>query len=409
MTGDHLNRAAPDEVGFCPARLQHLADTISRDVDAGRIPGAVMLIARHGRPVMFEAFGFADPETKSPMRIDSLFRIASLTKPIASVAAMILVERGDLSLDDALGLHIPKLAEARPQSGDSGLRPITVHDLFRHTSGYTYGFGSSLLDARYRRLNVLDTRQTAAEFIDKLREIGLASVPGTTFEYGVSTDVLGHVIERVLSTDLAEALRRLVLEPLGLQDTGFHITDRTKGRLAQAAIDPATGRRYWMPSFHETDEQPTWYSAGGGLLSTARDYYIFFQSLLDDLAQCRGRLLGAKTLGWMTSNHLPPQVRYGDTVPMIGTLAPTPERGQGFGLGFLVRLATGLNSMPGSVGDFSWAGISGTYAWVDPREDLVCVFMTQAPNERARYRSLIRRLVYGSMRNAYPPEAAKNI
>ena len=398
MSEDQINRVTPEEVGFCSKALRRLTDTICRDVDAGRIPGAVVLVARQGKVAMLDAFGFSDPDTRSSMRTDAVFRIASLTKPIASVAAMMLVERGELALDDPLGLYIPELSDIRPQTNVEGTRPIKIHDLFRHTTGFTYGFGSSLLDERYRHLNVLDNRQSTGEFIAKLAQLGLASVPGTTFEYGVSTDVLGHVIERVLSEDLERALKHLVLAPLGLQDTSFLLTTASKARLAQAFRDPATGERLWMPSYHETDEAPTWYSAGGGLLSTAQDYYTFFQAVLDDHQRNQGRLLARKTLAWMTSNHLPPGICYGETTPGLGSLAPMPDRGQGFGLGFLIRVDAGLNSVPGSVGEFSWAGISGTHAWVDPQEDIVCVFMMQAPNERARYRSLIRRMVYASLR-----------
>jgi CubicO group peptidase (beta-lactamase class C family) len=380
-----------------------LSESIRRDVEAALLPGAVVLIARSGMPVMFEAFGTVDPDTNAPMRKDSIFRLASLTKPITSVAAMMLVESGDLSLDDTLGQHIPELAHARSLSGHGSARPVTVHDLLRHTAGFTYGeFGSGPVHESYRRLNILNVRQTSQDFIRKLAQIPLAFAPGTTFEYGVSTDVLGCVIERILSDDLESILKRLIFAPLGLSDSSFLLAEGSASRLAQALRDRDTGQRPWMASYHDTEEWPNWHSAGSGLLSTAHDYFVFLQTLLDDLQQGRGRLLGRKTIAWMTSNHLPPDVAYGEYMPTLGPMSPLPERGQGFGLGFLVRLETGRNSIPGSVGDFSWAGISGTYAWVDPTEDLVCVLMAQVPTERTRYRVLMRQMVYQALLKKFP-------
>lgn len=403
MSAPSINCVPPEQVGVCSKRLGRVSEIIGRDVEAGRIPGAVVLVARSGRPVLFEAFGEADPDTHLPMKKDSIFRLASLTKPMVSVAAMMLVERGDLSLDDALGQHIPELGDLRCL-GDSGpARPVTIHDLLRHTSGFTYGeFGTGPVHQSYRDLDVLDCRQSPEGFIGKLAKIPLAYRPGTTFEYGVSTDVLGLVIERIRSQDLESALKHLIFAPLELGDSSFLLAKDSTTRLAQALRDRSTGQRPWIASYHDTEEWPNWYSGGGGLLSTAADYFVFLQALLDDLLRGRGRLLGRKTLAWMTSNHLPPGVAYGEYMPTLGAVAPMPERGQGFGLGFLVRVQQGRNSIPGSVGDFSWAGISGTYAWVDPVEDLVCVFMMQAPGERSRYRALMRQTVYQALTKTTP-------
>jgi CubicO group peptidase (beta-lactamase class C family) len=391
-----VGRILPEQVGVCSTRFRRLSETIRSDVEAGRIPGAVVLVARSGRPLTFEAFGSVDPDTKAAMRPDSIFRLASLTKPITSVATMMLVERGDLSLDNTLGQHIPELSQARSLC-DGGL-PVAIHDLLRHTAGFTYGeFGSGPAHESYRRMDVLDSRQSSDDFIRKLAQAPLAFAPGTTFEYGVSTDVLGCVIERILSDDLESIFNRLIFAPLGLGDTSFLLPEGASTRLAQPFRDPDTGQRPWLPTYRDSEDRPNWYSGGGGLLSTARDYFIFLQTLLDDLLLGRGRLLGRKTLAWMTSNHLPLDVAYGEYMSTLGLMAPLPERGQGFGLGFLVRIEPGRNSVPGSVGEFSWAGTSGTYAWVDPAEHLVCVFMMQAPNERIRYRALTRQLVYQAL------------
>ncbi|MBR0713940.1 serine hydrolase [Bradyrhizobium liaoningense] len=388
----------PEEVGFCPTRLARLGEVIKQQVESGIIPGAVVLLARFGKPVIFESFGYCDPAREVPMRRDSLFRLASLTKPITSVAAMILVERGMLSLDEPVARYLPEFDGLCCRSS-AATPPIKVHDLLRHTSGFTYGdFGSGPIHESYRRLNVLDPQQTSSDLVEKLARIDLLYVPGSTFEYGMSTDVLGLIIERLLARDLQGALHDLVLAPMGLDDTGFLLSSRSQSRLAQPFRDQASGRMPWMPAFWESNVSPSWYSGGGGLLSSAHNYYAFLQTLLDDLVHDQGVLLSRATASWMVANHLPAQVNFGAYMPSLGALAPLPELGQGFGLGFLIRTHRGLNSLPGSVGDFSWAGISGTYAWVDPAEEMVCVFMMQAPDQRHHCRRLLRQLVYQALR-----------
>jgi CubicO group peptidase (beta-lactamase class C family) len=232
---------------------------------------------------------------------------------------------------------------------------------------------------------------------EKLSKIPLAYQPGTTFEYGMSTDVLGHIVERVTAQSLEDVLKSLILRPLGLSDTTFILDHRHHGRLAQASRDAATAVRPWMPVYHDSYDPPRWHSGGAGLLSTAHDYFAFLQMLLDGGTSHELRLLASKSVDWMVSNHLPPNVGYGEYMETLGMMSPTPERGQGFGLGFLVRLELGRNSVPGSIGDFSWAGVSGTYAWADPVERLVVVLMMQAPSERTRYRALMRQLVYQAL------------
>jgi CubicO group peptidase (beta-lactamase class C family) len=392
---------APEDVGLYPDRLRRLSDCISRDVDEDRIPGAVVLIARYGQVAFFEAFGFSDPDTRTPMSRDSLFRLASLTKPMTCAAAVMLVEKGELFLDDPLSKHIPEFEGLRAQAGGpqkQRIREATLHDLFRHTAGFTYGeFGTSAVHQSYRQLQVLDNAQTSREMAEKLSKIPLAYQPGTTFEYGMSTDVLGHIVERVTAQSLEDVLKSLILRPLGLSDTTFILDRRHHGRLAQASRDAATAVRPWMPVYHDSYDPPSWHSGGAGLLSTAHDYFAFLQMLLDGGTSHELRLLASKSVDWMVSNHLPPNVGYGEYMETLGMMSPTPERGQGFGLGFLVRLELGRNSVPGSIGDFSWAGVSGTYAWADPVERLVVVLMMQAPSERTRYRALMRQLVYQAL------------
>lgn len=390
----------PEQVGLCSIRLQRLSDRISREVDERKIPGAVILVARYGKIAFFREFGFSDPDTQIPMAKESLFRVASLTKPVTCTAAMMLVEKGELLLDEPISKYLPEFQGVRVQAatGQEASREPTIHDLFRHTAGFTYGeFGSGAVHQMYRHLDVLDSAQTSQEMAAKLSTIPLVYQPGTTFEYGMSTDLLGHAIERLTGESLGDLFKSLILEPLALRDTGFILDDRHRTRLAQPARDPATAARPWMPVYNDSYVAPRWHSGGGGLLSTAYDYYAFMQMLLDGGSANGRRLLASKSVDWMTSNHLPPDVSYGEYMPALGVMAPTPARGQGFGLGFLVRLEQGRNSVPGSVGDFSWAGVSGTYAWADPRERLVAVLMMQAPGERTRYRALMRHLVYQAL------------
>lgn len=395
MTASPLPTTEPEALGLCSRRLGQFAAFLQRDVDTGRLPGAVALIARHGQIGFFEAFGNQDPDTGQPMRHDSVFRLASLTKPITSVAALMLVEQGLLRLDQPIADYLPELAQPTVAGNQPG-RPATVHDLLRHTAGFTYGeFGDGPIHARYRDLKLLDPAQTATEMIEKLARIPLLYPPGTTFEYGMSTDVLGHILERRSGCDLETLFRTLIFDPLGIMDTSFLIRPPLSPRLAQGRRD-AEGRRPWMPVFRDDETPPNWYSSGSGLVGTAHDYFLFLQNLLDGLTAAAG-LLAPKTLAWMTANHLADGVSYGTYMPALGLLSPQPERGQGFGLGFLIRLAPGLNSAPGSVGDFSWAGVSGTYAWADPAENLIAVLMTQAPQERDRLRAVTRQFVYQSL------------
>lgn len=396
MTASSLPIAAPETLGLCPRRLTQFGDFLRRDIETGRLPGAVVLIARHGQIGFFEAFGQQNPETGQPMQRESVFRLASLTKPITSVAALMLVEQGLLRLDQPLAEFVPEFAHLSVADGRPA-RPATLHDLLRHTAGFTYGeFGDGPVHARYRALNPLDPAQTAGEMIGKLAQLPLLYSPGTTFEYGMSTDVLGHILERRSGCDLETLFRTQIFAPLGMVDTSFLLRPPLAPRLAQAVRDP-DGRRPWMPVFRDDDTPPNWHSGGSGLVGTAQDYFLFLQNLLDGLTCAAPSLLAPKTLAWMTANHLADGIAYGAYMPALGLLSPQPERGQGFGLGFLIRLATGLNSAPGSVGDFSWAGVSGTYAWADPSEGLVAVLMTQAPQDRDRLRAVTRHFVYQAL------------
>ena len=391
----------PESIGFASGRLARIGEAFGRDVDRGAIPGAVVLIARHGRLAYLEAFGYRDREAGAPMTVDAVFRIASMTKPVASVAAMMLVEEGRLQIAHPVSHYLPELKDLKvgvETGGRLALEPPrrepTVQDLMRHTSGLTYGqFGDTAVKQAYRDADAMDFRQTNAELVAKLARIPLAYQPGTVWEYGMSTDVLGRVVEVVSGQDLDAFAAERICAPLGMRDTGFHARD--PGRLAEPQVNPATRER---PPMFDVTRRPNWISAGGGMVSTAPDYARFARMLLDGGEFGGRRLLSPATVAWMTSDHLPPGVGYGPFTPLVfGAVAPTPEFGYGFGLGFGVRKEPGRSPLPGSVGDYYWSGVTGTYFWCDPCEKLLAVLMMQSPENRLHYRALLRQLVYQAL------------
>lgn len=399
---------SPADLGFVPERLQRLTDALATDVEKGAIPGAVILVARHGTIAAHAALGYRDREAGIPMPLDAVFRGASVTKPLVVAAALTLVDEGALQLAAPVSRYLPALAsmevgvETVAADGTRTLarvpaeREITVQDLMRHTAGFTYGaFGDSLVQRAYRAADVVDTQQTNAELVAKLAALPLAYQPGSTFEYGMSTDVLGAALEAVAGLPLDRLLAERITGPLGMPDTGFRLAD--PARLAHPQIDPATGERPDLRGLFDPDNPPRWFAGGSGILTTAADYARFAQMLLGGGVLNGVRVLGRKTVDLMTSNHLPPGVAFGPFTPELGVTAPFPWFGQGFGLGVSVRIDAGRNPNPGSVGDFSWSGISGTFFWADPQERLLAVLMLQAPAVRVYYRSLMRALVYQAL------------
>ena len=397
----------PEDVGFSSERLKRVTDAFQSEVDKGAIPGAVVLIARNGKIAYFEAFGFQNRENKEPMKTDAIFRIASMSKPITSVAVMMLVEEGKIQLLDPVSQYLPEfkgvqvgVEKLNTTTGNSELigepprQEMTIQDLLRHTSGLTYGiFGKSLVKQAYNEANLFDRNQTLAEFVSKIAKLPLAYHPGTTWEYSHSTDVLGRIVEVVSGVTLDQFVADRIAKPLGLSDTGFYVPAEKLDRLAETQIDPTTGKRW--PTFDVTN-RPNWLAGGSGMVSTASDYVRFAQMLLNGGELDQVRLLSPRTVSFMTSDHLWPGVAFSPvTLNLFEPLgiAPTPKVGQGFGLGFVVRTQEGRNPMPGSPGEYFWAGIWGTAFWVDPKEKLITVLMMQAAPLQARYyRSLIRNL-----------------
>jgi CubicO group peptidase (beta-lactamase class C family) len=397
-TGLGLPRAErPEQVGLSSERLERITATLNADIAAGVIPGAVLAIARAGRIGYAEALGSRDREADAAMGFDAIFRIASMTKPIVSVAAMALAEEGRLDIGAPVADYIPAFAE--PTVGPErakARRTMTVQDLLRHTSGLTYAaFGDSPVQMIWRDANLMDDNQTNEELVGKLARLPLMSEPGTTWEYSMSTDVLGRVVEVASGKSLAGFIAERVTLPLGMADTGFAATGDKAARVAEPLVDKATGKK---PPMRNPAKEGRWHSGGGGLVGTAADYIRFCQMLLNGGELDGVRILAPKTVRLMASQHLPPDVQYGETArSRFGQLAPVPEMGYGFGLGFAVRLAQGRSPVPGSVGEFFWGGVTGTYFWIDPQEQMVVVLMLQAPDQRLRYRYLTRRLVYGAV------------
>ena len=380
--------------GFAPERLARMEAVVQADIARGRIPGAVLVVYRNGEVVLNKAYGVQDPASGKPMRIDSIFRIYSMTKPIVTVAAMMLVEEGRLFLSDPVSKHIPELkglkvgVETKDTTGKPVLeivaaqREMTVQDLMRHTSGLTYGvFGKSMVKDLYTSNKVDASDHSNAELVKKLAGVPLHYQPGTTWEYGRSTDVLGHVIERVTGMDLDRVLEERILKPLGMRDTAFFAEPAKHSRLAEAfAKDSDSGAAI---DLLKVKEKPRYLAGGQGMVSTAGDYLRFAQMLLNGGQLDGVRIVSRKTVEYMASDHL-------------GAIRG-PAPGYGFGLGFAVRTGAGVASTPGTVGDYNWAGLGGTYFWIDPRERLIAIWMMQAPNQRTYYRELYRDMVYGAM------------
>jgi len=406
---------SPEEVGLSSERLKRITISMQKDVDQGRIPGAVVIILRQGKIAYFEAFGYQDREKKIPMKRDSIFRIASMTKPITSLATMMLVEEGKIQLQQPVSLYLPELKDLKvgvektdPATGKTTLvlvpaeREMTVQDLLRHTSGITYGlFGKSMVKDLYLKGaqgNPLSFDQNNAQMVTKFSKLPLQYQPGTTWDYSQSPAILGRIIEVVSGMELDAFIAQRIAKPLKLKDTAFWAQGPQRlARVAEAQVDPKTGKK---PAIRGTDvsKRPQWISGDMGMVSTASEYARFTQMLLNRGTLEGVRLVGPKTIDLMTANHLPPGIKYppGAWKQFLGTL-PSPEAGQGFGLGFCVRTEPGVNPSPGSVGDYYWSGIYGTYFWVDPKENLTAVLMLNAAPQARYYRALMRDYVYQAL------------
>jgi len=391
--------------GLLPGVLVHIDDYVRADIAKGVVPGATMTVVRHGKVAYRRAWGERDPTNSAPMTDDAIFRIYSMSKPITTVAAMMLVEEGRLGLQEPVAKYIPQFANVKvgvERNGDNGQRvldlvdpkqPMTIQDLMRHTSGITYGFfGDSLVKKAYTDSQITRGDFDNAEFADRIAKLPLAYQPGTTWDYSHSTDILGRVIEVVSAKSLYAFEKERILDPLGMRDTSFYVKDQSKWpRIAEPlANDRAIGRD---AEFGDPRVPRRWESGGGGMVSTTADYARFLQMLLSGGRLDEHHYLSPKSIAAMTSNQIGPAA---GIVPGPFYL---PGPGFGFGLGFAVRTEPGVAPQLGSVGEYFWSGAGGTTFWVDPSEDLFVVFMMQSPAQRLRYRIALHNMVYGALEN----------
>jgi CubicO group peptidase (beta-lactamase class C family) len=371
-----------------------MSDAFKREIDKGTVPGLTVLVARRGQVGWFEALGRQSPAAATPMSRDSIFRIFSMTKPIVSVGIMALVEDGHLLLGDPVAKFIPEFADQKVGLVSNGKlelvpakRPMTVQDLLRHTSGLTYEHqGDGPVHKLYQDSRVRSRKISNAEHAALVAGFPLVCHPGEEFNYSRSTDILGRIIEVASGQSLGTFLTERILAPLGMAETGFSTAEANANRLAEPfPADPWTSDKV---ALFNMLEQPVMESGGGGLVSTTMDYARFCLMLRNGGTLDGNRIIGRKTLELMAADHLGPDVVTNGTL-----LSP----GHGFGLGFAVRREAGIAPFPGSVGQYFWSGIAGTFFWIDPKEDLFAVFMSQGPGQRDYTRTLVRDLVYAAV------------
>ncbi len=400
--------SSPASLGFSADRLARLDGFLqSRYIDSGRLPGALTLIARGGEVAHMSVLGKADVERGAPLKEDTLFRIYSMTKPITSVAIMMLFEEGKIALDDPVEKYIPAwknmgvYAAGQPGAFQTTRteRPMQVVDLLRHTSGLTYGFQNrTTVDATYRKLNVGRREASLETFVEELSKIPLEFSPGTAWNYSVSTDVLGYLVQVVSGMSFPQFLQTRLFDPLGMTDTGFQVRAADVGRFA-ACYNAKPGGGMTLaddPTKSEYLTAPVGPSGGGGLVSTASDYLKFTQMLLNGGRSGEVRYLSRKTIELMTANHLPGGQ---DLTQLSRSLfSEATNAGIGFGLGFAVNIDPPQVLVPGSYGEHYWGGAASTAFWIDPEEDLTVIFMTQLlPSSTYPIRRELRTLVYSAL------------
>jgi CubicO group peptidase (beta-lactamase class C family) len=397
---DPLPRGKPEDVGMSSERLARISTVLKADIEAGRIPGAVIAVARHGKLVMLDAYGWRDKAANLPMTTDTIFNIASMTKPMTTVGALMLYEQGKILIDDPLSKYFPKFANmkvaARDANGEPTAdtvpanRPITIQDLLRHTSGIIYGGrGNTLVHKMYPAGSGDASHDYDGHaFMDKLATLPLLYQPATVWDYGFGLDITGQIIEGISKQTLGQYLQANLFAPLGMTDTGFAISPDKASRYAKPlTADPDTGKA--QARSPELTQKLGFECGGGCAASTASDYLRFATMLMNRGQVGEAHLLGRKTVDYMLSDQLGPNIKN-----LIGNADPT-RADYGFGLGLAVRTTPGVVRMMGSVGQFSWPGASGTDWWVDPKEELAVVYMSAAPGPlRWHYRQAINALVY---------------
>jgi CubicO group peptidase (beta-lactamase class C family) len=373
VLGQGLPSVKPELVGFSSGRLNRIKPVIQRYVTENKLPGLITMVARQGKIVHFEKYGMMDQD--KPMQLNTIFRIASMSKPITSVAVMMLYEEGYFQLNDPVAKYIPefkdlKVFSSKDKDGihlEDQLRPMTIRDLLTHTSGLTYGiFGNTVIDSMYRSANLW--AGTLKEMVQKLSKIPLLYQPGTKWNYSFSTDVLGYLVEVVSGKPFDVFLKERIFIPLKMKDTDFYVPKEKINRCSAiyGNSDNKGLKVISKPDTSTVSRPPKLFSGGGGLFSTAGDYMIFAQMLLNRGEMNGVRLLGRKTVDFMTENHLSEGVVPGAGLP-----------GWGFGLGFAVLKDIPQTQTLGSVGEYGWSGIYNTYFSIDPKEKIIWILMTQ--------------------------------
>lgn len=386
--------------GFSRKTLQRVGDYLRNEIVSGKIPGAVILIQQHGKPVYFEHFGMRDVATGMPMTADTIFRLYSMTKPITSVAAMMLVDDGKLSLDDPVSKYIPDFADLKvgvEKPGETPAlvleplkRPVTIRDLLRHTSGLTYGFyGDSAVRKLYAQADLFNGDADNTEFAGRIGALPLAEQPGTLWDYGHSTDVFGRVIEVPSGWHLFRFEQERLLGPLGMTDTAFWVADAAqRPRLAE----PLPHDHFTSPIAGIRDQMTPrrWQSGGAGMVGTIGDYARFAQMLLNSGTFEGRRYLKPETVALMTTDHIGPETNIARDQFYF------PGATSGFGLGFAVRTAQPPNaSWP--TGEYRWDGVAGTFFFIDPKDDMFAICMMQSPSQRGRIQLELKALIYQAL------------
>ena len=405
FAGPDVSRAespSPVRAGFSPERLQRVGDYLSNEIATGKVPGAVLLIQQHGHPVYFESFGVRDFASRHPMTADTIFRLYSMSKPITSVAAMMLVDDGKLSLNDPVSKYIPPFADVKvgvekpDENGKPALalepvkRPITILDLLRHSSGLTYGFyGDSAVRKLYAHSGLFEGDFNNALFSERIAKLPLAEQPGTQWDYGHSTDVLGRVIEVVSGLSLFQFEKQRLLGPLGMTQTAFYVADAAKRPLV---AEPLPADRFAGPiaGIVEPILPKRWESGGAGMVGTTGDYARFAQMLLNGGTLDGRRYLKPETVALMTSDHIGPETKIGRDHFYF------PGADSGFGLGFAVRTAQPPDALLPE-GEYRWDGVGGTFFFIDPKDDMFAILMMQSPSQHARIQAELKTLIYRAL------------
>jgi len=390
--------------GFSREGLSHVSDYLRNEVATGKIPGAVLLIQQHGKPLLLEEFGVLDIKSHRPMTKDAIFRIYSMSKPVTSVAVMMLVDDGKLSLDDPLSKYIPAFAdvkvavEKRGANGqvrlatESLARPVTIRDLLRHTSGITYGFyGESPIRKLYAASGLFDGDFDNAQLAERLAKLPLAEQPGTLWDYGHSTDILGRVIEVVSGKSLYEFEKERLLGPLRMPDTAFQVDDSKRARVAEPL--PGDNTLSSVRGLGDPVMRRRWESGGGGMLSTIADYARFAQMLLNGGTLDGNQYLKPETVKLMTLDHVPPETKIARDHFYF------PSGDSGYGLGFAVRV---IENPPLRTGEYRWDGAGGTFFFIDPKDDMFTICMMQSASQRGRIQDELKALVYQAFEKQGP-------